>query len=593
MPERDKVQARVDAERALRGGRAREALELYKSLLREKSEGRRYERWLDGAASAYLALGRTREAGYALMGLRRFADAQRHFPVAERPLDWALCASRLGRHGEAARALSDAGHPALAAIELEAAGAGAAARLEWERVLRDPRLADRPYETALAHFNLGEALLRIDERTAGTRELVIAGRMLEVVADDFESCGEHERAFDCWCVLLRLGKDMGSFENVAEGYLNAIRVLADDHTRAAQYYDDFLQYAVEQQEWYAAATLAREAAEHSLKVGLPYDRYYLERAAELWAETARASRVADGPIELAVNALHAAIDAATAAGDLGRCGRFYGELAALPLPEPRRERYLALAQRHDEPAGQHPPAAPFPQHLRRTDAYLDIWRQDLVEWELDGDPTAVLARLMVGSEQTMITRPALATLLMCADPGFAAGTPRGAATLAAQLGTVQAYEVLRPLEKLYENPADEVRAAVMRGLTLIYCPRTFNLIRAGLADPGVGVADEALKTLRELGFLDGLRSLIQIFRESPDERVRLAALESIARIETPGAVLVLLDAVRQESGAVRAAAEERLGNAVGEWVPTLVRQARDVEVGDRKDTLERILRRVG
>ncbi len=144
MPDRDKVQARVDAERALRGGRAREALELYKGLLRDKSEGRRYERWLDGAASAYVALGRTREAGYTLMGLRRFADAQRHFPVAEHPLDWALCAARLGRHGEAARVLSEVGHPALAAIELEAAGAGAAARLEWERVLRDPRLAGSP-----------------------------------------------------------------------------------------------------------------------------------------------------------------------------------------------------------------------------------------------------------------------------------------------------------------------------------------------------------------------------------------------------------------------------------------------------------------
>src|SRR5437868_3521018 len=192
MSDRDKIQARVDAERALRGGRAREALELYKGLLREKGEGRRYERWLDGAASAYVALGRTREAGYALMGLRRFAEAQRYLPVAEYPLDWALCASRLGRHGEAARTLSDAGHPALAAIELEAAGAGAAARLEWERVVRDRRLADRPYETALAHFNLGEALLRIDERAAGMRELITAGRMLEAVADDFETRGEHE-----------------------------------------------------------------------------------------------------------------------------------------------------------------------------------------------------------------------------------------------------------------------------------------------------------------------------------------------------------------------------------------------------------------
>ncbi len=294
-----------------------------------------------------------------------------------------------------------------------------------------------------------------------------------------------------------------------------------------------------------------------------------------------------------MNALHAAIDAATAAGDLARCGRLYGELAALPLPEPRRQRYLALAERHDEPAPPLPPAPSFPQHLRRTDAYLDIWRQDLVEWELDGEPTAVLARLVVGHEQPMIARAALRALLVCAEPGFAPSTVRGASILAAQLGTVQAYEVLRPLERLYEHPADEVRTAVMRAMSKIWCPRSFNLIRAGLSDGGLGVVDEALKALREMGFVDGLRSLVQIFRESPDERVRLAAIESIAKVEAPGAVLVLLEAVRQETGPIRTAAEDRLGNAVGEWVPTLLRQARDVEVGDRKDALDRILRRVG
>ena len=34
----------------------------------------------------------------------------------------------------------------------------------------------------------------------------------------------------------------------------------------------------------------------------------------------------------------------------------------------------------------------FPEHLRRTDVYADIWRQDLIELELGGEPAAVLAR---------------------------------------------------------------------------------------------------------------------------------------------------------------------------------------------------------
>src|SRR6476620_7418130 len=111
----------------------------------DKTDGRDYEAWLDGTAAAFLALGRGRETGYVLMALGRYADAQRHFPVKERPLEWAFCASRMGRRGEAARIFSETGHPALAAIELEAAGAAAAARLEGERVLRDPRLTGRSY----------------------------------------------------------------------------------------------------------------------------------------------------------------------------------------------------------------------------------------------------------------------------------------------------------------------------------------------------------------------------------------------------------------------------------------------------------------
>ena len=228
MPTRVEIlHTRERADRALRAGRPREALSHYWQLLESvKATRAHYESWMDGAVGAYLALNRTREAGYMLLGLRRYAEAQRHFPAAERPLEWALCAAKLGHHGDAARVLSESGRPVLAALELEAAGASAAARLEWERVLVDPRLVGRPYETALGHFNLGEALLRIGDRQGGARAFSEAQRLLETAADDFETRGEPVRAFDCYSVLLRLGKATDSFENVSEGYLNAIRVLA-------------------------------------------------------------------------------------------------------------------------------------------------------------------------------------------------------------------------------------------------------------------------------------------------------------------------------------------------------------------------------
>jgi tetratricopeptide (TPR) repeat protein len=599
VPTPEQIQTRQWAEQALRKGRAREALALYRKLLEHgKTEGRHYDAWLEGTAASYLALGRAREAGYVLLALGRYADAQRHFPVKDRPLEWAFCAARMGRRGEAARVFSETGHPALAAIELETAGAAAAARLEWERVLRDERLAGRPYETALAHFNLGEALLRIGDRAGGLRELGTAGQMLEVVADDFETAGETERAFDCYSVLLQLGKGMGSFETVAEGYLNMIRIIIDsDNVRTVQYYDDFIAYAVENKELYAAALAAREVAEHSLRVGLVWDRHYLERAAQLWIETARANQSDNGPVDLSANAYQAAIDAATSLGDLSLAGQIYGELAELPLQEVRRRRYRALARRYEAEPNRHMPAPPFPAVMRRKESYLDIWRDDLVEWEFDGEPVAVLARLLAEkSDRPIYTRPGLRALLMFADSGYSPTNVSAVAEAAEALGRVLAYEVLRPLERLFEHDLPEVRAAVMRGAANVLTARTFDLVRKALIDPAAPVVDAALQLLRTTDFVAALPSLTRIFRDSGDERVRLAALDGIGSSKDPqGAARVLLDAARQETGAVQRSAEsklEKLVKAGGDEVATLLRQARDAEDGERRDALDRMLRGV-
>lgn len=577
MPTREEIDSKDRADRALRSGRPREALGVYATLLRRVQvfEPGVYESWLEGALAAYQALGRRREAGYVLLGLRRFADAQRLFPSTERPLEWALCASKLGRHAEAARVLSQAGHPALAAVELESGEALTAARAEWERALVDPRLEGRIYETALVHFSLGEVLLKIGDRAAGEQELAVTQRLLEERADEFETRGDRERAFDCYAILLRMGKDTGAFENVAEGYLNAIRVLAADDQKfyVLQYYDDFLAYAVERGELYAAATLAREAADYGAKAGLVYDRHYLGRAATLWSETARQNEVAGGPSDLSENALHAGIDAATALGDLALVSRLYGELAALPLSSKKRERYQALARRYADSFTPAMPVVSFPEYLRRPGAYQDVWRQDLVEWELDGDPVAVLARLVVDrTDHARFSRLALRGLLLASGPTFSENDPTAAGELAAALGRIQVYEVLRPLERLYGHPSPEVRAAVMTGAGQVYCKRTFGLIRSGLVDESATVKEEALRALRGLRFRDGLDALVRIFRDSTEERVRVAALETIADVGSLEAGLVLVDAVRQEHGAVRAAAEARLRLFHNDDLAPMIRQ---------------------
>ena len=283
----------------------------------------------------------------------------------------------MGRRGEAARVFSETGHPALAAIELEAAGAAAAARLEWERVLRDERLAGRPYETALAHLSLGEALLRIGDRAGGLRELGTAARLLEVVADEYETGGDTERAFDCYRVLLQLGKDMGSFETVAEGYLNMIRIMATlDQERTLQYYDDFIAYAVENKEHYAAAMAAREVAEYSLRMALVYDRHYLERAAELWVETAHANQLATvrsiwRPTRSRPRSTPPPAGRSGAGGADLRRARGAGPARCAPASLP------ALARRYERNSRRRLPGAGVSRGAAQEGSYKDIWRDDL------------------------------------------------------------------------------------------------------------------------------------------------------------------------------------------------------------------------
>jgi HEAT repeat protein len=128
----------------------------------------------------------------------------------------------------------------------------------------------------------------------------------------------------------------------------------------------------------------------------------------------------------------------------------------------------------------------------------------------------------------------------------------------------------------------------------VYNPRTLRLLRKGLSDPAVPVVEEALRTLRGYNYRGGLDSLTRIFREATEDRVRLAALDGIGKVEgTPEVARILLEAARQETGEIREAALAKLVTLSGEEVVTMVRQARELEVGDGQEVFDRILRAVG
>jgi hypothetical protein len=592
--DRQDLDVKDRADRALRAGNAAEALPLYLSLLRNVGvlETGVYESWLDGVASAFTSLGRTREAGYVLMALRRFAEAERCFPPERDPHEWALCAIHQGRPREASRVLAAAGYTALAAIAVETAGDWGAARLLWERVVNEERLRSHPYETALAHFNLGLALRHLGDSEAARRQLAATQTRLEELADSFETHGERERAFDCYSVLIRLGRETGSFENVAEGYLNAIRLVTQADYRAEtvlEYYEDFLEYAASSNEWHAAALLALEAADFSLRLGLAYERHYRQRAASLWNEAARHNAVSGGPPEVSENALVAAVDAAASAGDLPVVGRLYATLAELPLPASRRERYAALCRRYRGGSESLPMGQPFPEHFRRRYAYVDVWRQDLVEWELAGRPLSVLVQLVADRlELVQSERQALRALLLVADERYSPADPVATSEVALALGQVRAYTILRPLEQLAGHFAPRVRAAAMTATAKVPHERSFGILRRGLDDEDEGVRNEARRALRTMSFRNALQPLVRLFRETRDENVRLTVVDAVADIGRREAGLFLLEVVRSETGPVFDLATRRLrAFPIADLVP-LVRQLAAGEHGPVKLALEAI-----
>ena len=68
-------------------------------------------------------------------------------------------------------------------------------------------------------------------------------------------------------------------------------------------------------------------------------------------------------------------------------------------------------------------------------------------------------------------RLALRALLLCNNPTFSPDHVASVAELAVALGRVGYYEMLSPLERLYQHPAAEARAAVMGGVSQINSPR--------------------------------------------------------------------------------------------------------------------------
>ena len=586
------------AESLMAQSKFRDAERYYRELIGETHVvPAEYNTWLQRLSEIYRHLRRRKEAGFVFLYLHFFDFARDAFGAEETKADLARTYQVEKRYQEAAALYTDARMPVHAAVAYERAEDFPQAAKGWEALGRDEQLRGNSYEQALVSFNHGMALSRDDADSAGGRRALIdSQRRLEQVADDFETRGERERAFDCYQILLKLGKDSGQFENLAEGYLNCIRVLKDDNLKfyVLQYYEDFIALAQEKKELHAVATLYQEAADYAARSGLPYDRHYQAQAAEAWVRSAKRGIKSGAPVELTENALLAAISCYSSVGDYLEVRKLFEMLSDLELNEKKRARYNKISTRYKSSGPAKRDLAEFPEYLKQKHAYADIWFVDLLEWELGGNPYHV-AISIIGDRRYPdgIRRRALVVVLTLADAterGEAA-SPETLSSVAELLGELQAYAALSPLEALYEHSDPSVRRAAVGALRFLFFKRSFVLIRKALDDAEPAVRDAARDALGNLHFPHAFNSLARIYRESNDSSVQAVALESIGKIQNLEAGEFLLSVMRQEEGELAEVARRALAALDNSDVVPIMRQYYMIETNPRvREALEGLLR---
>lgn len=587
----DKREAERRAAQAIEQRRPAEAIPFLWNLVdRTHLVDEEFARYLHLMARAFGESGRARAAATIRLFLGQVQPAGQLSQGV--PTDLARCALQAGRPIDAARYFQEAGWLGHAAIQLEDAGDDRGARVLWERLADDVRLRDDLYTQGLVRFNLGRACDRLGDRPARRRALVQSMHLLEAAADGYETTGLRERAFDCFQVIMTLGKE-GAFENLAEGYLNCIRILQEDNLKyyVLQYYEDFQELTLERGELHAAATLFREAAEFARRQNLPYERHYRYRTGETHFQAAEKTLHDGGPVELAENAYAAAIDAFNEIGAYARVRDVYGALAELPLGDKRQARYARLQGRLADVPDEGGQAVQFPDYLRMDTAYPPIWRLDVVEWEQGGDAAETMGEVLQDPKWPDFTRRrALLCRLYQLGSGEPVLSPTTLVDLAGHLGRVEIYASLAPLEAMVRHTDPRVRAAVLKAVRQLFFKRSFTLIRGGLDDPDPSVQAEALKAVSALHFGHAFDPLSRIFRETSDAEVRRAALTSIGKIPSVEAAELLIDVLRQGDPQERELVRGLLARADHPEVDGLLHRAREGETGAARGWIEQVLK---
>jgi tetratricopeptide (TPR) repeat protein len=524
-------------------------------------------------------------------------------------LAWADRASDRDRaaatYAKAADEYEAAGLVAQAAIARERGGDFGRARALWSRLAQVLTASGSDlYAAGLARFNLARTSLRTGDAGSAREAVVASVHLLEEAADRYETIGQRERAFDCYQVLIAIGRESGEFEHVLEGYVNVIRILREDHLRyyALQSYEEAVGAAEKQGEVSAAATLAREMSAYARKEGLAaVGSFATLTQARLWQEVAAASQKRKAPPEIAENALLAAVIALGEAGQYRQVGGVYGALSALPLEESRVKHYGRACGRYTTAADLAIDASPLPAHLRHEVGFPDVWHVDLVEWEQGGSASQACGDIVLDPSQwsevtrrrAMLARLTALGVETPPAPGQRGPGPEAVNRLAEQLALVELYTILSPLEHMFRRPEQAVRIAVVRALSRFLYKRTFITLREALSDPDPTIVHEAGKALEELRFPHAFDPLARIYRESHAAPVRCSAVRALAKIDTLEAAEMLLGVIQHDGPEERAAALDALKRARGLRFVDLARDQMKQLAGPAKAAVRDVLQARG
>lgn len=549
----------VRAEAAMRAGRHAEAVTHLRKLVAVVDRiDFEYEEWLRALAESLRALGEKGEAAACMAYLGATTDpdpaafeaavaqAQQGDEQALRRLALrGIYLSRAGHHRAAATNFAAANMRVHQAIELERAGDDAGACQIWREFVDGDRLVDHPYELALARINYGLALLRLGDEEA-RRAVGEATTAVEQVADQFETDGLRERAFDCYQLLARVGLSAGAFENVAEGYLNSIRILKDDALKldALRLYEAFVALARRSGEHHAVAGILREAADYCTRAGLPYADDLRLRSGEAWIKTAQVAQEAGHPVQIVENAFVSAGEAFASVRAFRQTAAVYEYLAELEALGRTRERYRRLRTRLGQSPEDAPRPVPVPEFLKQVPEYEEVWYVDLAEWELDGDAALIAAGVMADRRFPDFVRRH--GLLLVLELERSASLP--AVEIVRRLQAIRAYPVIAALEQLYRVGDADVQREVARAMGSLRFKRSFALLNDALRSSGKAIRAEATESIKSLFFPHAFDRLRRIFesRDLPEaDEAKAAALKAIGRINTVEALDFLCDRLRE------------------------------------------------